>query len=140
MTADVKIAVEQGSGPLAEAIRAGLIAWNDSITGPTKRMRFSYALIDAEGGVSGGISCAIYRDSLFVDTLWLADRLRGHGLGSRLMHIAEERGRLEGCTFAFLDTMNFQARPFYEKRGYNVFHTFTFEGGAFTQYFLRKEL
>jgi ribosomal protein S18 acetylase RimI-like enzyme len=74
-----------------------------------------------------------------IDTLWLDDAQRGRGLGSQLMDMAERRGRDEGCAFAILDTMNWQARPFYEKRGYHVFHELQMENGTYTRFYMRKD-
>lgn len=35
----------------------------------------------------------------------------------------EETAARRGCTRAHLDTFSYQARPFYERRGYRVFAT-----------------
>lgn len=139
MSDEVSIILEDGHGPLATYLDASIKAWSDRITGPAKRTWFSYAAQTDQGRVCGGVACYIYRDALLIDTLWLDDAFRGHRLGTRLMDLAETRGRKEGCSFAFLDTMSWQARPFYEKRGYHVFHEFQLEGGRYTRYYMRKD-
>ena len=48
-------------------------------------------------------------------------RLAGRGVGRELMDRAETRARERGCHSAWLDTFSFQARGFYEKRGYEEF-------------------
>jgi GNAT superfamily N-acetyltransferase len=60
---------------------------------------------------------------LFVDLLWVDTPFRRQGLGRRLLRAAEAAARARGCTRAFLDTFDFQARPFYEREGYVVFGT-----------------
>ena len=47
--------------------------------------------------------------------------LRGQGWGRRLIEAAEAVGVQRGCQYVWLDTYSFQARPFYEKLGYQVF-------------------
>src|SRR5215831_5179535 len=52
---------------------------------------------------------------LFIDLVFIPDFLRGHGLGSRMLHMAEEEGRARGCVNAVLYTISFQAPEFYAK-------------------------
>lgn len=139
MTDGLVIEAEEGRGALAVFLDASIKAWSDRITGPARRQWYSYAARTPDGTVCGGVACYIYRDVLLIDTLWLDDAYRGRGLGTQLMDMAEARGRREGCAFAFLDTMNWQARPFYEKRGYQVFHEFQMEGGTYTRFYMRKD-
>jgi GNAT superfamily N-acetyltransferase len=131
---------EDGDGPLGEQINAALIAWNDSVTGPARRLRFAYAVRDARGHVVGGITAKLYRDSLYIDDLFLDDTVRGQGIGTRLMDLAEARACEAGCVFVYLDTMDWQARPFYEKRGYRVFHEFSYEVGKYRSFMMGKNI
>jgi ribosomal protein S18 acetylase RimI-like enzyme len=139
VTGGMEIFCEEGHGEVARFLDRSIKAWSDGVTGPARRQWYSYAARDDQGSVRGGVACYIYRDVLLIDTLWVDDGLRGLRLGTRLMDMAEHRGRNEGCAFAFLDTMNWQARPFYEKRGYSVFHEFSIEGGKYTRFYMRKE-
>ena len=54
-------------------------------------------------------------------TLWTDERFRGLGLGSLLIRAAERAVREKGCHIMCLGTMDFMARPLYEKHGYRVF-------------------
>ncbi|WEZ84282.1 GNAT family N-acetyltransferase [Rhizobium sp. 32-5/1] len=74
----------------------------------------------------------------FVKYLAIPDQYRGQGLGSRLIHEAETIARARGYIGVWLDTFEFQAKPFYEKLGYEVFGAL--EGGpnAIPRYFLKK--
>jgi GNAT superfamily N-acetyltransferase len=139
MSGDLAITYEAGNGPDGEAINAGLIAWNDRMTGPARRVRFAYAVRDAKGKLLGGVTAKIYRDSLYVDDLFLDDAVRSQGIGTRLMDLAEAKAREAGCAFAYLDTMEWQARPFYEKRGYTVIYEFSYEGGKHRSFCMRKD-
>ena len=48
------------------------------------------------------------------------DQERGKGLGEKLLLEAEKPAKEKGSNKAFLLTMVFQAKPFYEKHGYDV--------------------
>jgi GNAT superfamily N-acetyltransferase len=42
------------------------------------------------------------------------------GYGAKLIVAAEDEARTQGCHGVYLTTFSFQARPFYEKFGYEV--------------------
>ena len=75
---------------------------------------------DADGQLLGGLAAQTYWEWLYVDDLWLQDRLRGKGLGREMMRQVENLARQRGIQKAFLKTFDFQARGFYEKLGYRV--------------------
>jgi GNAT superfamily N-acetyltransferase len=76
---------------------------------------------DSEGAFAGGLLGATYLGWLQVQVLWLSDGLRGRGYGRSLMQVAEQEAVRRGCPNAFLETLSFQALPFYEKCGYQIF-------------------
>src|SRR5207248_8258169 len=71
------------------------------------------------GGLTGRTSLGL----LFIDLFFLPDDLRGDGLGSRLLRLAEDEARHRGCVGAVLYTISFQAPGFYERHGYRVLGT-----------------
>lgn len=72
-----------------------------------------------KGDLVGGLTGNTWASWLHVDLLWVADGLRGTGLGGRILGLAEEIARDErGCRHARLETWTFQAPGFYEKQGY----------------------
>lgn len=75
---------------------------------------------DDSGNMRGGLIGNRQGEWLNIKYLWVSDELRGSGLGSQLMHAAEEEARKQGCRHALVDTFSFQARPFYEKQGYKL--------------------
>jgi GNAT superfamily N-acetyltransferase len=74
----------------------------------------------------------------FVKYLAVPDEYRGQGLGSRLLAEAEAIARARGYIGVWLDTFEFQARPFYEKLGYTVFGELEGAPNAIPRYFLKK--
>lgn len=51
---------------------------------------------------------------------WLSEDLRVKGLGTKLLDQLEAIAKQKGAKKALLTTFEFQARSFYEKRGYQV--------------------
>ncbi|MCU6328547.1 GNAT family N-acetyltransferase [Enterobacter quasiroggenkampii] len=75
---------------------------------------------DENGTMLGGLIGVRKGYWLNIDYLWVSDTVRGTGVGSQLIKTAEEEARRKGCKHALVDTASFQARPFYEKQGYQL--------------------
>jgi len=58
---------------------------------------------------------------LFIEYLWVAEPVRGRGLGATLLARSEAAGRERGCVAIWLDTFSFQAPAFYERFGFRQF-------------------
>lgn len=56
------------------------------------------------------------------------------------MQRAEEEARVRGCRQMWLDTYAFQARPFYERLGFEVFGQIDGPAPIFPRYFMQKLL
>lgn len=78
-------------------------------------------LRDEAGGIQGGLVGVTYAGWLFVQYFWLAEALRGRGLGEALIGQAEAKAIARGCHSAYLDTFSFQAPEFYARLGYVEF-------------------
>lgn len=87
---------------------------------------FSVFIKDQKENVFGGVSGAIFYGSLYVDSLWIDKILRLQGWGTKLIREAENIGRKQGASFVTLNTMDWEALPFYQKLGYSI--EFTREG------------
>lgn len=75
---------------------------------------------DKDQTIVGGLVGATYLGWLQVSALWIPDALRGKGYGTRLMRRAEAEALERQCPRVFLETLSFQALPFYKKLGYTV--------------------
>ena len=103
-------------------ILADLLAYNDLQAGADTVRRLGLLVREHPGGpVVGGLWGRVARGWLFVELLALPERARGQGLGTELMDRAEASVRAAGGRGVWLDTFSFQARPFYERRGYRAF-------------------
>ncbi len=122
------------------AITAGLRRFNVNHMTPEEASPFNIVLRDDDGTIVGGCVCETRWHWLFVDRLWVSDAFRGAGFGTALLEAAEDEARARGCTKAHLDTISFQARPFYEKLGWRLFGTLDDYPPGHTRYFLQKDL
>jgi GNAT superfamily N-acetyltransferase len=120
------------------AIRAGLRAFNIEHAGLSERRPFAVFVRDADGVALGGLEGEIRWQWVFVDNFFLPEALRGRGIGSALLDAAERLGAEHGCVGSYLDTFEFQALPFYEKRGYTVYGVLDDYPPGFKRYYLRK--
>ncbi len=88
--------------------------------------QFSVFIKDQKQNVVGGATGVTFYGSLYVDMLWVDKSLRHQGWGTKLIYEAEKIGRERGSSFATLNTMDWEALPFYQKLGYSI--EFTREG------------
>lgn len=101
---------------------------------------FSIFIKDQEENILGGVSGTSFYGSFYVDSLWVNKTLRHRGWGTKLMRAAEAIGKEHEAQFVTLNTMDWEALPFYQKLGYSV--EFTREGYSkdSKMFMLRKNL
>jgi ribosomal protein S18 acetylase RimI-like enzyme len=129
------------SAKTAATIQRGLEAHNNEAVGfEVQAVPLHLAVRDADGKLCGGILALTYTDTLRIETVWLDKALRGHGQGKAMMDKVEAEGRRRGARQAWLVTLSWQARPFYEKLGYHVFGEMPIMDGQHMRYFMRKAL
>lgn len=118
----------------------GLRAFNEARVGPTERVPLAVLVRDGDGRALGGLSALAKYGWMHVDLLWLPESLRGRGMGTAVMDAAEAEARRLGCVGMHLETTDYQALPFYEKRGYRVFGVLENYPIGSKSYYLRKDL
>lgn len=97
-------------------------------------------LRDKEGKVVGGITGNMFGGWVYISLLWVDEALRNQGYGSELLKRFEHEAIQQGCKYAHLDTYSFEARPFYERAGYEVFARLDDYPTGHCKYFLKKRL
>jgi ribosomal protein S18 acetylase RimI-like enzyme len=65
---------------------------------------------------------------------------RGKGFGRALVKTAETFAQQHGKRGLFLDTLDFQARPFYERLGFEVIGKIENAAGEHARYFMSKRI
>ncbi len=119
-------------------IRQQFLAFNDQQSGifPSKELHlFAYA---PDQQIVGGLFGDISWGWLHVDILWVDESYRQYGIGTSLMDQAEAEASAMGVQQAYLETTDFQALGFYEKRGYHVFAQLENQPPGHLCYYMKK--
>ncbi len=131
---------DAGDEAVRRAIVAPLIAYNELQAGPSGHRPLAVVLRDAKRDVVGGLWGATSYGWLYTQLLVVPEAARGQGLGTRLLDLAEAEALARGCSHAWLDTFEFQARSFYERLGYSCFGELPDFPHGRTRSFMRKTL
>ena len=110
----------RGDAGDATFVRESLALFNVAVTGDSYYRPHPLVFKDGRGAGVGGALGHLWGGWLDLDTLWVAEPFRGQGYGAKLLRAAEDEARTQGCHGVFLTTFSFQAKPFYEKFGYEV--------------------
>jgi GNAT superfamily N-acetyltransferase len=141
VTSDLTISLEADAGPdIVEVVNGGLRSFNRAHAGEPGQATLRLFLRTPEARVVGGCFGETAWQWLYVKTLWVEDEFRGQGCGARLLEAAEEEARRRGCRDAYLATFEFQAKAFYEQRGYRVFGVLDGYPPGFSRFYFRKHL
>ena len=136
--------IEHSDEPASQAdvdtVFDNLRAYNWQHAPPDNHQHLRIFVRNSNGEIIGGLLGDTFWGWLYISILWLHDRLRGQGMGTKLLEMAEAEGVRRGCHHAFLDTMSFQALPFYEKHGYTVFGVLEDFPIGHSRYYLKKSL
>lgn len=119
-------------------VRQQFLAFNDQQSGifPSKTLHlFAYA---PDRQIIGGLFGDISWGWLHVDILWVDESYRQYGIGTSLMDRAEAEASAIGVQQAYLETTDFQALGFYEKRGYHVFAQLENQPPGHLCYYMKK--
>lgn len=76
--------------------------------------------VTENGETIAGAHGRTFGNWLQITSLWVSEHHRHLGLGKQVLSQMETAAKARGCIFVVLDTLNFQAKPFYEKYGYQV--------------------
>jgi len=124
---------------LNSALRSKIVEFNAQHFDAPKVL-LGYKFVDAKGSLVAGVSGYVFGNWLMISWLWCSDKARGQGLADKLLTALEQSAVELGATTAQLDTLDFQAKPFYEKRGYSIKYQLNNYPRSGTRYFMEKSL
>ena len=119
------------------AIIGGLVAHNDRHAG-NSGYRELFVLERHGDTLVGGLLGLTHWNWLFIGHLWVSETARGSGVGRRLIMAAQKEAVARGCEHVHCDTFSFQALPFYEKLGFEIFGRLENYPAGHTRYYLQK--
>ncbi|HEY5259195.1 MAG TPA: GNAT family N-acetyltransferase [Rhabdochlamydiaceae bacterium] len=99
----------------------------------------AFVAVDGQN-FAGAVVVAKFWGALHVKYVYVNDAYRNKALASSLMHHALGWGLENNCTFAFVETMSFQALEFYKKAGFQLEFTRTGYAHGTSFHYLRKDL
>ncbi|MBL9070902.1 MAG: GNAT family N-acetyltransferase [Sphingopyxis sp.] len=100
----------------------------------------AFVTTDDVSRVVGGLIGSSRWGGFHVELIALPDALRGKGYGAKLLDLAEQEARRRNCHHMLLDTYDFQARHFYERRGFHIFGEIEGPAPYYPRYFMKKQL
>ena len=146
-------ALENPPIELLRSVNRGLDAYNRTRIGDYTWVRLGIFAYDGAGEDSsedgsenggeqrkliGGLFGDLVWDWLHIESLWVDEAYRGRGVGGALMRRAEEMARTQGIVNIHLETTSFQALPFYQKLGYELFAELPNKPKGASWYYLKK--
>jgi len=121
-------------------IMSGLTGFNTADVGPPGRQPLAVLIRDEDGSVVGGTLGSTAWGWLYIQWLFVPERLRGQGLAGKLLSLAETEAVARGCNSAWIDTFNPQALRAYQRQGYMIFGELTDFLPGRNRTFLQKRL
>lgn len=122
------------------AVIDALVAYNDSRAPKEEYKEIERYIKNDDEKVVGGVIGYTHWGWLFIKQLWVDESIRGKGAGAMLMGSIESAAAERGCEWVWLDTFDFQALPFYQKLGFEVFSTLDDFPKGHRRIFLKKEI
>ena len=101
-------------------VREALNQFNDECVGKDGHMPLNIVEYDENCNTIGGLLGGTYWGWMYVDILWVHEKHRHTGIGSKILREAENEAIRRGCHHIHLDTMSWQSPEFYKKHGYEV--------------------
>lgn len=117
----MKLTIEQDNqSEIASFLSQKIIAFNHQHWQITDKQPLALTYRDDQNTIIAGVSGVTFGNWLHLERLWVDEPYRKHGLGAKLLQQIEQQAKQLGCTQVLVDTLEFQAKPFYLKYGYNV--------------------
>jgi GNAT superfamily N-acetyltransferase len=126
---------------IRETILDGLREFNRTVLSPENRIEdLAVAIRAPAGDVVGGLWGRTGWGWLTIELIFVPESLRGQGIATRLIALAEDEARARGCHAAWLDTLNPKALALYERLGYQRFGELKDFPVGGSRHFLQKSL
>ncbi|CAN0574718.1 unnamed protein product [Ectocarpus sp. 12 AP-2014] len=123
-----------------DVIMEGFISFNEHMMDKPRDKEFSVFLKNELGEIFGGIQAHFDKESIYIETLWVDEKLRKQGYGKQLLKAAELEAIKQGCVFSIVDTLAFQTAEFYLKSEYELMGEIKKYWHEHSRIFLRKVL
>ena len=126
----------------AKAISDGIINFNRHTVGLEPyddEIKFSIFVKD-NGLVVAGLRAVCYWNTLHIELLWLDESCRGQGVWCKSNQTNRRVCKRKGFEKSFVETTSWQAKPFYEKLGYQLQYSIKDRPKGHEFFYLTKDL
>lgn len=103
---------------LAQRLIDEVDAFNLRVAGELGFAEFVLSETDGDGELAGGAYGWVWGGTCWLESLWVREDMRHHGVGSRLLAAVEAEAHRHDCSQVALDTHTFQAPDFYARHGF----------------------
>jgi GNAT superfamily N-acetyltransferase len=103
-----------------EFLEDRLYEFNAKATGIDDALGLAIFRHDERGEVVAGLCGYTWGGCCEIRQVWVQEKVRGQGIGRRLLELAETEARRRGCFQIILATHSFQAPAFYLRLGFEV--------------------
>lgn len=139
METTIEVTSEPSGTDLA-LVGDNLAAFNEGDVGPAGKVPLVVLVRDEEGTVVAGISGYTAWGWLYVQWLWVDEKLRGQHIAGKMLEAAENEAVSRGCHGAYIDTFNPKALKVYQHQGYQPFGKLADFPRGRDRIFLQKKL
>lgn len=121
---DINLYIKEGDvSSIATSLKQGVVNFNTPFLGERKFVDFAITIEDKAQILIGGISGHYVDKYVIVEWVWIDEKYRNKGLGKNLFKKLDDFTLSKNCRFIHLDTMEFQAKEFYQRFGFTVVST-----------------
>jgi GNAT superfamily N-acetyltransferase len=124
----------------SQVVMNGLKAFNLPFIGADQPQKLAIIVRNEQQEIIGGLLGETKWNWMYIGWVWITEKYRKHGIGRKLMGDAENEARTMGCDHAHLTTLDFQAKVFYEKLGYEVFAALEDFPQGHTRFMMKKRI
>ena len=121
-------------------LEARLYEFNSNATGIHDGLGLAVFADDADGRRVAGACGHTWGGCCEIRQVWVDEKMRGRGLGRRLLEAVEREARRRGATQIVLSTHSFQAPDFYRKLGFELLFTVDDDPTGHANLLMRKRL
>lgn len=138
--ANISITLDPLSNEIKKQIYEGFNRHAIAMTGHDEKSDSIAFIANDDKSFAGAVVVELFWGALHIKYVYVEEEYRNRGIATLIMEQALAYGRDNQCSFAFVETMNFQALGFYQKMGFKLEFTRTGYKHGTSFHYLRKDL
>ena len=136
----MQVRLENTESQKAQEIGDLIRSYNRSKREATESEPLNIYVEEDNGELMAGLVAETFGNWLEIEYLFVKEDLRGQRIGSQLLQQAESEAKKRNCRSVFVNTYQFQAPTFYQKRGYKEVFTLRYYPYTGQRHYYQKDL